>query len=254
MWKIIRASVIGTSHTDSRLPCQDECYADVIQSDVGQDYLVCIVSDGAGSAKLGGQGAELSCITARSSIESTLNNLGSTVINECHVNEWVKDIQEAIYKAADVSGLTARDYACTLLGAVISTDKAIFFQIGDGAIVASSGCTQGVVFWPDSGLYANMTYFVSEEDAFEHLHVTITDAHIEEVALFSDGIQRLALSYEQRIPHIPFFEPMLNVLRRQNQIECEALDEQLSRFLCSPQINERTDDDKTLVLATRRTT
>lgn len=254
MWKIIRASVIGTSHTDSNLPCQDECYADVMRSDAGLDYLVCVVSDGAGSAKLGGQGAELACITARASIEATLSSLELTAINECHVNEWIKDIQQAIYKTADVNGLAARDYACTLLGAVVSPNQAIFFQIGDGAIVASSGCVQGVVFWPDSGQYANMTYFVCEEDAFEHLHVTITNAHIEEVALFTDGIQRLALSYEQRTPHIPFFEPMLNVLRRQNPIECEALDEQLSKFLSSPQINERTDDDKTLVLATRRTT
>jgi len=69
---------------------------------------------------------------------------------------------------------------------------------------------------------------------------------------YSDGVQRLALSFEQRIPHNPFFEPMLNVLRNQKSAECEALDQQLAHFLNSPQINERTDDDKTLILATRR--
>lgn len=97
-----------------------------------------------------------------------------------------------------------------------------------------------------------MTNFVTEEDALAHLHVSVTSARIDEVALFSDGLQRLALSFEQRTPHIPFFEPMLNVLRRQKPVECEALDEQLARFLNSSQINGRTDDDKTLVLATRR--
>jgi hypothetical protein len=255
MWKVIRASVVGTSHTDSNLLCQDECYADVMQIADGLDYLVCLVSDGAGSAKEGGKGAELACITARSSIEATIGNLRSfALLDESLVFEWIRDIQSVIYEKADLNALTARDYACTLLGAVIGSDKAVFFQIGDGAIVASSGYAQGVVFWPDSGPYANMTYFVTEEDALAHLHVTITDAHIDEVALFSDGIQRLALSFEQCTPHTPFFEPMLNVLRTQNPFECEALDHQLARFLSGPQINQRTDDDKTLVLATRRAT
>lgn len=252
MWKIIRASATGTSHTDSNLPCQDDCYADVMRSADGLDFLVCLVSDGAGSAKEGGKGAELACITARSSIEAAIGNLRSAPLDESRVEEWIKDIRHAICEIADVHALTARDYACTLLGAVVSPNKAVFFQIGDGAIVASSGYARGVVFWPDSGPYANMTYFVTEEDALAHLHISITNTHIDEVALFSDGIQRLALSFEQRTPHIPFFEPMLNVLRKQKPLECEALDDQLARFLNSSQINERTDDDKTLVLATRR--
>lgn len=253
MWKIVRASVAGTSHTDVNQPCQDDCYADVIRGADGLEYFVCVVSDGAGSAKEGGKGAELACVNARSNIDATLKNMGLPLLDKGVVEEWVKDIQRAIYETAEVNGLTVRDYACTLLGAVISPNKASFFQIGDGAIVASGGCTQGVVFWPDSGPYANMTYFVTEEDALDHLHVNVINAHIDEIALFSDGIQRLALSFENRTPHTPFFEPMLQVLRKARLDECETLDEQLARFLNSPQINERTDDDKTLVLATCRT-
>lgn len=252
MWKVIRASTVGTSHAVSNLPCQDDCYADVIRSADGLDFLVCLVSDGAGSAKEGGKGAELACITARSSIEATIGNLRSTPLDASRVEEWIKDIRHAINKIAEENALTAKDYACTFLGAVVSPNKAVFFQIGDGAIVASSGNAQGVVFWPDSGPYANMTFFVTEKDAFAHLHILITNAYIEEVALFSDGIQRLALSFEQCTPHTPFFEPMLKVLRKQKQVECETLDAQLAGFLNSSQINERTDDDKTLVLATRR--
>jgi len=253
MWKVIRASVVGTSHTDLGQPCQDDCYAGVTRGADGLDYLACVVSDGAGSAKEGGKGAELACVTARSSIEATLGNLRSNQLDEAFVEEWVKDIRSAIYEMAEVSGLTARDYACTILGAVVGPNKVAFFQIGDGAIVVSSGCTQGVVFWPDSGPYANMTYFVTEEDALAHLHVSVTSARIDEIALLSDGIQRLALSFEQRTPHTPFFEPMLKALRKRGPGECETFDGQLARFLNSHHINERTDDDKTLVLATRRT-
>jgi len=250
MWKVIRASAVGSSHTESNIPCQDDCYADVISTADGIDYLVCLVSDGAGSAKEGGRGANLACLTAKQSIEAAL--LNPKPIDETVVEGWIVDVRRAIFKSADENSLAARDYACTFLGAVLSPCASIFFQIGDGAIVASSGYVQGVVFWPDSGPYANMTNFITEEDALLNLHVSVTSRRINEVALFSDGVQRLALSFEQRIPHNPFFEPMLNVLRNQKSAECEALDQQLAHFLNSPQINERTDDDKTLILATRR--
>ena len=72
MWKIIRASTIGTSHIKSGSLCQDSCYADVIRTADGQEYLVVVVSDGAGSAKEGGKGAELTCKTAISSISASM--------------------------------------------------------------------------------------------------------------------------------------------------------------------------------------
>jgi len=129
MWKVIRASAAGTSHTDLNLPCQDDCYADVMRSADGLDFLVCIVSDGAGSAKAGRNGAELACITARSSIEATIANLRLSSLDESHVEEWIKDIRHSITEMADEQALTARDYACTILGAVVSSDKAVFFRL-----------------------------------------------------------------------------------------------------------------------------
>ena len=96
-----------------------------------------------------------------------------------------------------------------------------------------------------------MTYFVTEEDALDHLHVCVTTARIDEIAMFSDGIQRLALLFEQRTAHHPFFESMFKVLRSSNVADCGKLDQQLAGFLNSQAINKRTDDDKTLVMATR---
>jgi len=250
MWNVIRASVIGTSHTEHNIPCQDDCYADVITSPDDLDYLVCLVSDGAGSAKEGGKGAELACTTALNCIETTLQQ-SKPILDITSIEGWVINVQKAIDTVAYDNSLTARDYACTFLGAVISPSMAVFFQIGDGAIVASNGFTQGIVFWPQSGQYANMTNFITEEDALKNLNVSFVNSRIDEVALFSDGLQRLALSFEQRTPHWPFFNPMFSRLRNSKQDEIESLDEQLSRFLNSPQINERTDDDKSLVLATR---
>jgi hypothetical protein len=248
MWNIVRASAVGTSHAASGLPCQDDCYADIFQN-----HLICLVADGAGSAKKGGKGAELACSTARDQIEIAVEGQPLPIFDEFAVKEWIHAVRQVIHETAETDGLTARDYACTLLGAVIGPKEAVLFQIGDGAIVASSGSAQGVIFWPESGRYANETYFITGGDAFEHLQIVVTTARIDEIALFTDGLQRLALSFEQRIPHVPFFEPMLAVLRKQEPSECAALDEQLARFLDSPQINGRTDDDKTLLLASRRT-
>jgi hypothetical protein len=91
----------------------------------------------------------------------------------------------------------------------------------------------------------------SMKSVSQSLQIAFTNSKINEVALFSDGLQRLALSFEQRTPHTPFFEPMLKVLRSKEPLDCAALDGQLAGFLDSPQVNERTDDDKTLVLASR---
>jgi hypothetical protein len=252
MWKITRASVIGTSHAECNMPCQDSCYANVANGTGDHDYLVCVVSDGAGTASLGGEGAELACRAAILAIETSLKRPDANALHHQIVEDWLNEVRRTIYDVVRSGQKAMRDYACTLLGAVVGDHQAIFFQIGDGAIVASTGDTQGVVFWPDSGQYANMTFFVTEEDALSHLHVSVTTARIDEVALFSDGLQRLALSLEQRAPHTPFFDPMFSVLRRLKPDECEAIDEQLVRFLNSGPVNARTSDDKTLVLATRR--
>jgi len=253
MWKFVGASVIGTSHAELNLPCQDNCHVENLSIVDGADYLLCLVSDGAGSAKEGGQGAKLACATAKASIVATLLKHRAAALDESMVEAWINDIRCAIAETASANALTPRDYACTFLGALITPGKAVFFQIGDGAIVASSSEVQGVVFWPDSGPYANMTHFVTEDDALIHLHVLITNSRIEEVALFTDGIQRLALSFEQLSPHTPFFDPMFKALRSQNPANCGSLNERLADFLNGAQINSRTDDDKTLILASRRT-
>ncbi|WP_081651615.1 PP2C family serine/threonine-protein phosphatase [Cupriavidus sp. WS] len=250
-WNVISASTIGTAHVANGGHCQDTCFADVVTGADGAPHLVCLVSDGAGSAQFAAQGAELACSTAIAGIETTLSRGGN--IARADIAEWVVAIQEAIRNAASSQGHTSRDYACTLVGAVVGTQSAAFFQIGDGAIVVSNPSVQGVVFWPEPGAYANMTHFVTDDDALGHLCMAIVPVNVEEIGVFSDGLQRLALAFDAKLPHHPFFDPMFNVLRSKKQDECEALSVQLSQFLDSKQVNERTDDDKSLILATRRT-
>ncbi|WP_240746152.1 PP2C family serine/threonine-protein phosphatase [Cupriavidus oxalaticus] len=253
MWKVVSASAVGTSHTSNGAACQDTCFVDVMEGNDCQKYLVCLVSDGAGSAVFAEEGSDLACSTAMESIEVSVRDDATCLGLEATVSKWVTDVQAAISAVAVSRGATPRDFACTLLGAVIGEDIATFFQIGDGAIVVSNGEVQGVVFWPEAGPYANMTHFVTDADACSSLQSISVTGQMKELALFSDGLQRLALSFETKLPHHPFFEPMFRVLRTRTPDECDGLSSQLIQFLCSPQVNERTDDDKTLVLATRQT-
>jgi hypothetical protein len=70
---------------------------------------------------------------------------------------------------------------------------------------------------------------------------------VDEVALLTDGLQSLALRFASREAHGPFFEPMFERLRGPEQ----PSESELAAFLGSGPVNARTDDDKTLVLATR---
>jgi hypothetical protein len=204
-WRAIGASVIGTSHEAGDGYCQDSCLTSVVSGHDGASFLVCLVSDGAGSARFAAQGSVLACSTTMASIEATLQS-GETLDRETAVG-WLEAVRSAIQAAADEALGTSRDYACTLLGAVVGERDALFFQIGDGAIVVTSPVAQGVVFWPEEGPYVNMTHFVTDEDALSNLEVVRAEMQVEEIALFSDGLQRLALSFENRMPHHPFFDP-----------------------------------------------
>ena len=252
MWKFVSACAVGAAHLEINLPCQDACQVALINSSANYQYLVCLAADGAGSAKAAETGARLACKTAGDCIKAWLATGDTQTWDASIVEVWIKEIRAKLLATATAEALVMRDFACTLLGAVIGPDKAILFQIGDGAMVAAIGDVQGVVFWPEAGLYANMTYFVTDDDALQNLQVIITDTRIDELAMFTDGLQRLALLFEQCRPHTPFFEPMLKVLRKQAPSDCETLNARLADFLQSPAINSRTDDDKTLILATRR--
>ena len=253
-WRIVQASAPGTAHNKIGEACEDECLAGAFRAPDGEEYFLGLVSDGAGSASHGRFGASLACGKGREIIEQWVHNEASlcrfTVIT---VTSWVAAIRSHIFKYAKAKNLTPRDFACTLLGAVIGNKNAAFFQIGDGAIVIRDHDDLYPVFWPDNGQYANMTYFMTDEDALDHLHrkIWVSSSLPREIAMFSDGLQRLALVYQSRTAYKPFFDPMFKTLRQANLAACDVLSDKLALFLDSPKVNERTDDDKTLVLAIR---
>ena len=99
------------------------------------------------------------------------------------------------------------------------------------------------------GEYANTTRFLSEDDYRQHLRVEIVDRQVFELAVLTDGLQMLALDIAGAKVHDRFFTPLFETLR--NAADMADLQTSLLQFMDSKRVNERTADDKTLILATR---
>lgn len=249
MWKVILDSVEGTSHKKDMLDCQDACACAQINSPLGPT--LCIVcSDGAGSAKYASTASQYSCQFVLNKLADHFSNGGS--INELTRDtflEWLKALRNYLIETATSMQVSPDDYACTLLVAVNAWNGSAFIQIGDGAIIRLEGNEYKTVFWPESGEYVNTTFFVVSPTLEERLNFVSSSEPVNELALFTDGLQMLSLEFSNKQVHQPFFTPLFQRLRGDDS--ADTLVPLLSDFLKSDKVNARTDDDKTLVLAVR---
>ena len=248
-WRVAGASVIGTSHVREGLECQDRLQWKLFED---ASVLVAVVADGAGSTELGGVGAELACKTFIEQLENFIaasNFSGFDSLNEDFGKLWVDHYQHLILNKSSTEEKDVREYSSTFSAAIVTPDKAKFYQIGDGSILYSIG--EGFEFGIDTpeSEYVNMTHFLTDEDASDQIEFYETEEEIQDIVLFTDGIENIAIDYASGKPYEPFLLPMLAPLR--NGSSNGSLSEKLGEFLSSPAINEKTDDDKTLILASR---
>lgn len=253
-WRIAAASVVGTSHLKTGQPCQDSSRAMLVDAGVNS-ALICAVSDGAGSAAHSEIGSQVAAATATLLIENYLRT-GQEInaIKRETALSWLAQIQSTLSSLASEANTASREFACTLLVAVIGTDSAAFFQVGDGAMVVSEEGDDGwaYVFWPQHGEYINTTNFITSTNAADVMEFTSAQRRIESIAAFSDGIESLVLHYATKTVHDRFFNLMIEpVMQAVPEGLNVRLSESLARYLGSDKICDRTDDDKSLILATR---
>lgn len=247
-WRVVAGSAPGTSHVATGLPCQDSCWAQVDASLGKAPVLSIFVADGAGSAQHGGDGAELAIKVAAEFMQKQLA-LPEFGLSDDFAVDCVMAVRAAMFSAAEKAGVRAREFACTFLG-IVSTDLGtLIMQIGDGGLVVDVGNGLEVPILPMSGEYANMTRFITDEDAVDCLESRVFNTPVIKAAAFSDGVQRLALQMDTNTAHEPFFAPFFRVLTTATVEQEDQLQDALMRFLNSEAVNERTDDDKTLALA-----
>ncbi len=252
-WRYAKSSVIGLSHLNQNTICQDRLACQTLETNEGE-ILVAVIGDGAGSTSEGQTGAEIACETFVEQISAFLNSQHASVksLNEDFAKHWISHFQAKIVKAAKEKDKELREFATTLVGAVISKTSGVFYQVGDGgAVFSTSGKPNTYQFAvePEDTEYVNMTNFLTDETAINCLKFKKIDEPIEDIILFSDGIYSVAVDFKTNRPHEPFLMPMIAPLRK--SFEVNGLNEKLANFLASPKLNEKTDDDKTIILASR---
>ena len=156
--------------------------------------------------------------------------------------------QQVLFDQAGGDEIPVRSLATTLT-CVAAVDGFITVgQLGDGSVIVRTDEDELVaVTNPQRGEYANETFFLVQEDALDNLQVQVLHTPVQGLAVLSDGLMRLALQMPANMPHRPFFKPLFAFAASAEDME--AATGQLASFLSSERVSERTDDDKSLVLA-----
>jgi hypothetical protein len=135
----------------------------LLRAETDDAILILVASDGAGSATQAEVGARLTCLEFAELVTKYIAEGGEVArVTRAESEGWIQQIAEAMTLKAKECQCTLRDFACTFLAAVLSRDHALFLHIGDGAIIIADQDDYQPVFWPQSGEYANSTYFITD--------------------------------------------------------------------------------------------
>ncbi|NJR80296.1 PP2C family serine/threonine-protein phosphatase [Sphingomonas corticis] len=242
-WRWAAASRIGTSHLKAGTRKQDAYLARTLRDDT----LCVVVSDGAGSAPFGGEGASLVCRSMAARLRGWFER-HDAMPDEDLVLDWLDDLRDTLSVVAEKRKVTRRQFAATLAMLVVRRGELLALQVGDSSIVGRVDGEWVAICWPDSGEFASTTYFVTDDPEVRLNAVRAPSTH-DGFAVFSDGIETIALQQAERRPHPGFFGPMIRPVDTAEAAgKLVDLSAALGRYLDGPAICERTDDDKTLVL------
>jgi hypothetical protein len=251
-WTWASARSTGTAHLKAGTGCADFASCLEAPSPLGP-ALVAVASDGAGSARYSATGAWIAVRVFTETAVRYLDRLESLRSLTPHmVDAWLDEIRERIILAAQRKEATPREFAATLVAAIVSGNDAAFIHIGDGAAVFRAGDSAEwiVPTWPAQGEYAATTFFVTD-DPVPSVQYAYVEQSIAEIAVFSDGLERLALDFSKRAAHAPFFDTFFKPLQNSRTGRNRKLSRDLKQFLGGPTVCSKTDDDKTLILAKR---
>lgn len=254
-WNTAYASSIGTSHEKTGSPCQDASYCRIVQTNDGEEIFLGVASDGAGSASRSEVGSKLVVEMFLKKFSELIKSEDDIqLINRNYILNWLEEVKTQIFIRAKNEDLNPREFACTVLVAIVGVSNSIFFQVGDGAIIISEAPNDDYfcIFWPQHGEFANQTNFIIQENLQEILEFEHSQNQINRIALFTDGIERLVLDFSDKSVYPPSMNSIFEWLQNDTQSNLtESQSSALNAFLNSSFINSRTDDDKSLVMGAR---
>lgn len=253
-WRWAMACEPGTRHVADGRRCDDAALAMGIEGPTGP-VAILVVADGAGSSRFAHIASKLAVRGFAAAARTDVGHLTDPPSTQA-LRGWLGAARKRLELLAELSNQPLGEFSTTLLACVLAEDWAGFVQIGDGAIVCESDeeGEWGWMFPPHRGVYANETTFLTHPDAKDLAHACVSRLVPGEVALFTDGLENLLIreGAERRVVDAFFNEMMVPVRGLSEAGGDGRLSSALSAYLGSDAINARTDDDKTLILATRR--
>lgn len=248
-WRFAAGQATGSAHDKLGKPCQDRF---ACTTEEANSTLIAVVADGAGTAEHAHLGAQIAVDTVIHIAQLGVR-AGRSDYPEI-LREGATLARQRLIEAATDKQMSPRDLACTLLAVILAPMGGGALQIGDGVIVVGDQpLAWRWVFWPQKGEYANTTFFLSDERALQGAEVQALSDDIVDVALMTDGLEQLALHFASRRAHDPFFKSVLTPLHAETgDGESARLSQGLATMLGSPAVRARTDDDASLIIATRR--
>ncbi len=245
-WKYAHASVVGTDHAAIGLGCQDSYLIDQVEVDgTSRPVLLVAVADGAGSAVRASDGARLACNHAILSLKENVGGLSAVGATES-IRRSVEAARLAIEDFAVLEGCPSESFATTIILVAVGEDWIAWGQVGDGVVVFKDADEFCVGHWPEQES-VNITNFITHGDLNTTVVLGSREISVEAVACLTDGLMPLLMDFRSRSPGEQVFSRLFDACRQAP--EDGTMDQDLTEFLASDMVNERTSDDKTIVIA-----
>lgn len=271
---IAQASVIGSSHIQSGTPCQDSCVAWLSPSG---EYLISIVSDGAGSCSHSHVGSAfvvkktLEILKERIEKNKWFSNgfLPNELLWEKELFFIFKAVKLGLIQIAKELKTDYKAFSCTVIATVSSRYGIAYAHIGDGRTAYRTAEEEWkAALTPMKGEEANQTVFITSDSWDEKLEsdyfaAKVIKESITAVALLTDGCERACFEvlkfdeasgkyYDPNKPFTPFFEPNYHNLLKMKWagFSQDKINRLWAGFLENGNAKLRIEtDDKTMILA-----
>lgn len=242
-WAACGASVTGSHHLRRGLGC-DDAYGYALTGDI----VAAAVADGAGSVSgTSAWGSYAACQSVLNTVLSADFLAHIRDASETDADAVMQHIFERalieVGKQAEQLGLPVAQLATTLCVAVATPTLTIFGQIGDGIITSEQHGVIATHLIEEKSEYANTTWFLQSDGAFENAFRTSAHTGVSAFALSTDGMAYKITNIVTGEAYEPFFTgSWQNVRTGVSAADFAALLRSIK--------DDQTGDDKTMVLTT----